>query len=246
MARLIRLLDRALTLPVEVLELSTAPSHHLLKVLRAKPGQAVEIFNGSGEFVRGSLAEQSSKKTAVIAVTESGTSSTESPLEITLCIAISKGDRFDYALQKATELGVSRIIPMIAERSEFKLKDERLEKKLLSWQGIVDAAAEQCGRFHSPMVESPLTTALLIPSLGSNFDLKLVLHHRSVSKLQEELSVKNAVLLIGPEGGLSENEIILAEASGFKSVLFGPRVLRTETAPIVALTILQQFYGDFA
>ena len=245
MARLIRLLDRALSLPVEALELSAAPSHHLLKVLRAKPGQAVEIFNGSGEFVRGSLAEQSSKKTAVIAIAESGTSSTESPLEITLCIAISKGDRFDYALQKATELGVNRIIPMIAERSEFKLKGERLEKKLLSWQGIMDAAAEQCGRFHSPVVESPRTTADLIPTIGSSFDLKLVLHHRSVTKLDQTLTPKNAVLLIGPEGGLSKNEISLAEASGFKSVLFGPRVLRTETAPIVALTVLQQFYGDF-
>jgi 16S rRNA (uracil1498-N3)-methyltransferase len=245
MARLIRLLDRALSLPVTVLELSAAPSHHLLKVLRAKPGQAVEIFNGSGEFARGTLAEQSSKKTAVVAVAESGYSSAESPLQTTLCIAISKGDRFDYALQKATELGVSHIMPMISERSEFKLKGERLDKKLISWQGIVDAAAEQCGRFHSPIVEPPLATAELIPSICSNFDLKLVLHHRSVTKLDKALSPKTAVLLIGPEGGLSESEIKLAEASGFKSVLFGPRVLRTETAPIVALTILQQLYGDF-
>lgn len=245
MARLIRLLDRALSSSASTLELSAAPSHHLLKVLRAKPGQAVEVFDGNGRFARGTLGTLSSKKVAVIDISEWGNASLESPLDITLCLAISKGDRFDYALQKATELGVNRIIPMIAERSEFKLKGERLEKKQLSWQGIVDAAAEQCGRFHSPVVATPTETAKLIPSMEGDFDLKIVLHHRSATKLDSTIMPRSVALLIGPEGGLSEQEISLAESVGFRSVLFGPRVLRTETAPIVALSILQQFYGDF-
>ena len=245
MARCIRLLDRSLTPDDSSFTLAAAPSHHLLKALRAQTGQPVEVFDGSGQFIRGTLSAQSSKRNAIIDVLERGARSLESPLLTTLCIAISKGDRFDYALQKATELGVSQIVPIVTERSEFRLKGERLQKKHASWQGIVDTASEQCGRFHSPIVSEVISISQLLESLVDDYDLRLVLHHRAATTLATTASPKSVLLLIGPEGGLSEAEISLAEQRAFQAVLFGPRVLRTETAPIVALTVLQQLYGDF-
>lgn len=243
--RLIRLYIPDILLNTSDITLPSAPSHHLLKVLRSKPGQTVELFNGVGnQWARGVLSDESTKTTAVISVSETGVQDNESPISTTLAISLSKGDRFEYALQKATELGVTHIQPIIAERSEFKLKGDRLEKRLDSWNALVAAACEQCYRYSKPQVAAPIT---LSQWLSTN-DLpteRWVLHHRSATQMPETLADNSIALLIGPEGGLTRAEIEHAEKTGFKSVLFGPRVLRTETAPVVALSLIQQRYGDF-
>jgi len=241
--RLIRLYDPQGLSNLSEVSLSEGPSHHLLKVLRAKAGTNVEIFDGKGNWARGILSEASTKKVAMINIAEEGNSSNESPVTTTMYLAVSKGDRFDYALQKATELGISHIIPVLTERSEFKLSGERLEKKVNSWQQICIAACEQCYRYSIPTVSTPQRLEHIIQN--DTAAEKWVLHHRSTTVLDPTISPQSISFIIGPEGGLSEQEIELAHNAGFKSKLFGPRVLRTETAPIVALTLIQSLYGDF-
>jgi len=241
--RLIRLFDPQDLSGKTSISLNEAPSHHLLKVLRAKTGVEVEIFDGKGNWVRGKLSSNSSKKVAVIDIDSTGEKNNESPVTTTMYLALSKGDRFEYALQKATELGVSHIIPIISERSEFKLSGDRLDKKVNSWQQICIAACEQCYRYRVPTVSAPQRLEQAIAN--DIAQEKWVLHHRSTTQLDPSLSPSSISFIIGPEGGLSEGEIELAHSLGFKSKLFGPRVLRTETAPVVALTLIQSLYGDF-
>ena len=216
-------------------------AQHLLKVLRMQSGDKLKLFNGDGKFYLASIAETAKKSfTAQIELAE--LAKTESSLTCHLGQVISRGDRMDYAVQKATEMGVNEISPLLSERCEVKLNGERAEKRRLHWLQVAISAAEQCGRATIPVIHSPIK---LEDWLSSREGLSLVLHHRDTQNLNA-LEKPNLVnLLVGPEGGLTENEIKQAKDNSFISTTLGPRVMRTETAPIAALSIVQWLWGDF-
>lgn len=226
-----------------LIELGKDAARHLVTVLRMKPGEHVSLFNGEGGEYSGEIVS-ATPKSVTVQLADHYSSDRESPLKTLLGIGISRGDRFDWVLQKATELGVSEIYPLYTERTEVKLKGEREEKKQRQWQQIIISACEQCGRNRMPVLHTPVN---LRDWLGTEADIKLLLHHRSDVTLQSLTGIKpaSAALLIGPEGGLSEAEISQGLASGFHALTLGPRVFRTETAPIAALSLFQGMWGDF-
>ena len=166
----------------------------------------------------------------------------ESSLQSHLAISISRGERFDFVLQKATELGVTEITPLFTERTEVKLQGDRLDKKLSSWQKILISACEQCGRNVIPTLNLPQAFEPFIRSAQA--EQKFVLHHRNTVSPSNATTAKSVLLLVGPEGGLSEQEIAGAREYDFQNLALGPRVLRTETAPLAALSIFQFLWGD--
>lgn len=233
---------QALT-PGTTLELEEGPSHHLVKVLRMTEGRELRVFNGDHHEYR-AFINSCSKKVATITVDSVANITQPSPLLTELAVGLSKGDRFDFIIQKATELGVNRIVPLLTERSEVKLNHERTQKKHVSWQQIAISACEQCQRNDIPEIVLPKTLEDFVEQCDS--DARFVLHHRSEERLGSESSPQSATLLIGPEGGLSDDEILTAERAGFKPLTIGPRVMRTETAPIAALALFQYLWGDFS
>lgn len=226
----------------QVIDLDATASRYLGSVLRMAVGRPLIAFNGQGgEYL--ATVHAVSKKQVSIGVGKFNPDNRESPLQLTLGIGLSKGDRFDWVIQKATELGVNHITPLFTSRSEVKLNKERADKKLGHWQQIAISASEQCQRNIPPVVVAPVKLADWLASRAE--DLKLVLHHRSDKSLAQHQQPQSAALLIGPEGGLDDDEIEQALASEFQQLTLGPRVFRTETAPIVALSLLQYAWGDF-
>lgn len=225
------------------IELEPAPSAHIAKAMRMGVGDTLTLFNGrGGEFA--ATISAVNKKAVTVAIGEFRDINLESPLAIHLGIAISRGERMDWVIQKATELGVSRVSPLLTERTEVKLKGERAAKKIQHWRQVGIAACEQCGRNQLPHIE-PLQ-ALPEWLAATEDETKLVLHHRALrteSAGTERIPTRIS-LLIGPEGGLSDDEIGLAERANFDALRLGPRVMRTETAPLAAIAILQSRWGD--
>lgn len=234
--------DQALAAGAEI-GLEPGPSHHLLKVLRLKPGAGLRLFNGRGGSVAAVLAGSRGQE-ARVAVGDFDPADHESPLAIELAIGVSRGERMDWVVQKAVELGVAAIRPLVTERTEVRLAGERRDKKLGHWRQIVIAACEQCGRNRLPVVHSPQSLADWLPAAAG---LRLVLAPDAATALAaiDAVAPNVVTLLIGPEGGLSAAEIDAAIAAGFHAVGLGPRVLRTETAPLAALAICQARWGDF-
>ena len=229
-------------IPETTVELDERASHHLLRVLRMEPGQPLCLFNGDGNEYPAELAE-GGRKTARARVLECNFPKSESPLAIRLAQVISKGDRMDYAVQKSVELGAHDIQPLISERCDVRLTGDREEKRVRHWQHVAVSSAEQCGRARVPAVQ-PLMSLEEWLGQPSDAELRLVLHHRSQDGLTAHSHPGRLDLLIGPEGGLSDAEISAAREAGFSPVTFGPRVLRTETAPVVALSLCQWLWGD--
>ena len=222
-------------------ELPEAQAHYIGRVLRMAEGDAVQLFDGSGQEYRGALLEVGKKRVRV-QLGEAFAGQPPSSLEIHLGQGLSRGERMDWAIQKATELGVSEITPIISERCEVRLKDERAEKRQAHWQQIAVSACEQCGRSTVPVIHPPVLMAEWLKACGA--ELKLVLHPVA-EPLVSHAKPATLAFLIGPEGGLSDTEVSQAQAAGFHSARLGPRVLRTETAPVVALAVAQQLWGDF-
>jgi 16S rRNA (uracil1498-N3)-methyltransferase len=222
-------------------ELPEDQAHYIARVLRLSAGDAVQLFDGSGHEYRGELLE-AGKKRVLVELRETLAGIAESPLHIHLGQGLSRGERMDWAIQKATELGVSAITPLVSERCEVRLKDERADKRLAHWRQVAISACEQCGRSVVPVIHPPVTLAEWQASVEA--ELKLVLHPVAVP-LQQHARPQSLAFLIGPEGGLSEAEVSAAQAAGFQPARLGPRVLRTETAPVVALSVAQQLWGDF-
>ena len=220
--------------------LPEASAHYIGRVLRLSAGSAVQLFDGSGAEYRGELLEVG-KKSVSVELHERLTGMPESPLRIHLGQGLSRGERMDWAIQKATELGVSEITPLISERCEVRLNDERADKRLAHWRQIAISACEQCGRSVLPLIHAPLELAAWLQQVEA--DLKLVLHPIA-APLQSHDKPNSLAFLVGPEGGLSEAEVDQAKAAGFHAARLGPRVLRTETAPVVALSVAQQLWGD--
>lgn len=227
----------------ESVELDSAASNHVGKVLRMKPGQHLSLFNGSGVEYTASITEVN-KKHVIAAIESSIEVASESTLNTHIGQVMSRGDRMDYMIQKSTELGATEITPLTSERCEVKLKGDREEKRIKQWQQIAISAAEQCGRSKIPTIH-PITTVESFVKQKSQDALGLVLHHRTTQQITDLEQPRNVRLLIGPEGGLSESEIEMATHHQFVATTFGPRVFRTETAPVAALSILQWLWGDF-
>jgi 16S rRNA (uracil1498-N3)-methyltransferase len=232
-------IDAPLTLGQQ--ELPEAQAHYIGRVLRHAVGNAVQLFDGSGREFRGELVEVG-KKTVRVELREQLDGQAESPLRIHLGQGLSRGERMDWAIQKAVELGVAEITPIVSERCEVRLKDERADKRLAHWRQVAISACEQCGRSVLPVIHPPLELADWLAR--SEADLKLVLHPVA-EPLLSHARPQSLAFLIGPEGGLSESEVAQAKAQGFHAARLGPRVLRTETAPVVALSVAQQLWGDF-
>ncbi|MGE8351027.1 MAG: 16S rRNA (uracil(1498)-N(3))-methyltransferase [Pseudomonas protegens] len=222
-------------------ELPEAQAHYIGRVLRMAEGDALQVFDGSGMEFRGTLVEVGKKRVRV-QLDESFAGQDESPLQIHLGQGLSRGERMDWAIQKATELGVGEITPIFSERCEVRLKDERADKRLLHWRQVAISACEQCGRSRVPLIHAPVLLADWIKQTQA--DLKLVLHPVA-QPLESHAKPQTLAFLIGPEGGLSDAEVEQAHGAGFLPARLGPRVLRTETAPVVALAVAQQLWGDF-
>ncbi len=222
-------------------ELPETQAHYMARVLRLAVGDKVQLFDGSGVEFLGELVEVS-KKTVFVALHEQIAGLAESPLHLHLGQGLSRGERMDWAIQKATELGVSAITPIVSERCEVRLKDERADKRLAHWRQIAISACEQCGRSVLPVIHPPLTLVEWLAQTDAA--LKLVLHPVAEPLTSHEKPASLA-FLIGPEGGLSDAEVQQAQKAGFLAARLGPRVLRTETAPVVALSVAQQLWGDF-
>jgi 16S rRNA (uracil1498-N3)-methyltransferase len=225
------------------LALDEKASHHLAKVLRAQVGESLILFNGEGGEYSAKIT-QITKKAVTVLITAFTLREAESPIHIHLAQGIARGEKMDFIVQKAVELGASQIIPLTTERSTVRLNAEREEKRLSHWQAVVISACEQSGRNHLPEVTAPQSLNEWLPQVKA--DLCFVLSPHVNTKLPDHPLPQNAsiVLLIGSEGGLSNEEVHLAMQQGFLPLNLGPRVLRTETATLAALTMIQFQYGD--
>jgi len=217
-------------------------SHYLARVLRVVAGQPLVLFNGDGHDYA-SVVENASKKGIVAGVNTRLPGAAESPLRSTLVQSVARGERMDFALQKATELGVTVIQPVESARTEVRLKPEKVEARMGHWQKVLNSACEQCGRARLPELRPPME---LVDWASSAADgLRLVLAPAQDQPLSQ-LALPSAVeVLVGPEGGFDEQEMELLLRSDVKAVSLGPRILRTETAGPAALAILQSLAGDF-
>ena len=229
--------------------------HYLHQVLRMKSGRKVWLFNGQGgEYL--AEAVQLERRKGRLKVLEFVDVDRESPRPRRLEIALSKGDRFDWVIQKATELGVTDIQPLVTHYTDVRIDNERLEKRMAHWQGIVRSASEQSGRTRLPQLYRPVVfdahMEASCPAAGSvGPSLKYVLDPTGEQSLYRQLVSSTIAadstvrLLVGPEGGFSSAEIESANRAGYQSVTLGPRVLRTETAPVAALAVVQSLCGDW-
>ena len=228
-----------------VTELGGDASHHVLKVLRLRVGDALVVFDGNGHEFAAEI-ESCAQSRVRVRVLEQRPVLDESPLRITLVQAVSRTDRMDWTLQKATELGVHAIAPVLSARSIVKLDGEQARRKLDHWRAIVGNACEQCARSTLPLVHEPEPLAgYLVRSRLSN--CSIVLEPTGASELAAAPAGDGYLeLLIGPEGGFEPSELVLAVRSGFEARRLGPRILRTETAGVAAIAILQALHGDLA
>ncbi|QYX46055.1 16S rRNA (uracil(1498)-N(3))-methyltransferase [Pseudomonas tussilaginis] len=222
-------------------DLPEAQAHYIGRVLRMAAGDAVQLFDGSGQEYLGQLLEVG-KKTVRVQLNETFAGPADSSLKVHLGQGLSRGERMDWAIQKATELGANIITPIVSERCEVRLKDERADKRLAHWRQVAISACEQCSRSSVPQINPPVLLADWLKACDEQ--LKLVLHPVA-EPLVSHQKPDSLAFLIGPEGGLSEAEVEQAKAAGFQAARLGPRVLRTETAPVVALAVAQQLWGDF-
>ena len=222
-------------------ELQDETAHYVSKVLRLRIGDPLCVFNGDGHEYDG-YVEDMSKKTVLLTLETALAPQTESRLHTILGLGISRGERMDFAIQKSTELGVTVIVPLFTEHCEVKLAAERLDRRQEHWQQIAVSACEQSGRVRIPEVARPvpLNDWLKTVQAGRKFLFDLSQNQT----LGGERPEQGVALLIGPEGGLSAGEQKLAIDAGFTGIAMGARVLRTETAPVVALSVLQYLWGS--
>ena len=220
--------------------------HHSIKVLRLRTGDAITLFNGDGFDYQAVLTVLKREASAQIKSKREGVK--ESPLKVTLVQGVSRGERMDFALQKSVELGVYRIQPVLTERTVVKLDSKRRENRMNHWRSIMISACEQSGRSVVPELAAPVNLSEYLQQVSGSDTVKLVLSPTGEQSISQcaELAGLQANVLIGPEGGLSDTEIEAAQKSGFAPVRMGPRVLRTETAALVALSVLQDRFGDLS
>ena len=231
-----------------LIRLESMGSAHLIKVLRMRAGGKVTLFNGDG-FDYAAEIETPKPESAELRLINHKFNPNESTLKITLIQALCRGEKMDWVLEKATELGVHRIIPVQTERTEVQLDAERAQKRLQHWQRVVISACEQCGRARIPEI-LPIRALDAHLAAKLNRDIAWVLEPGSsglglvLSEFSAPNDIRDIHLAIGPEGGFSERDLAQFSAADFRSISFGARILRTETAGIVALAVLQNLWGD--
>lgn len=230
--------------PKQTITVDEKAFHHLVHVLRIKMNEPLILFNGDGlDYV--SEVRSINKKNIHIDILSAHPNHNESPLTIHLAQAIARGEKMDLIIQKAVELGVNTIAPLITERCNVKLTEERSEKRFLHWQAIIIRAAEQSGRSRLPILLPPQHLSTYLTKQDTDIRFVLSPHVETENIHLEKNSVSSISLLIGPEGGLSDTEVKAATESGFIPLCLGPRILRTETASLAAISILQYRFGDF-
>ncbi|HET7755962.1 MAG TPA: 16S rRNA (uracil(1498)-N(3))-methyltransferase [Steroidobacteraceae bacterium] len=234
----------------ERIRLEGGAASHVTRVLRLRVGEALVLFNGAGGEFLGSI-DKAHGGEVTVGIGEHVAVERESPLALTLAQGISRGERMDLVVQKATELGVSHLVPLLTERSVVRLEAQQADRRLNHWRAIAIGACEQSGRNRLPQVSTPLGLRDFLhrpgaPAPGSTAGSRLLLSPEATRRLAElERPAGPVTVLVGPEGGLADTEAEAAVAAGFTPVRVGPRVLRTETAAIAAITLLQREFGDF-
>lgn len=234
---------RAALSPGAHIELPEPVARHAVRVLRLPPGAPLVLFDGRGGEYPAHI-ERIERDCVIVALGAWREIERETPLAITLVQALQGGDKMDFTIQKAVELGVRHIVPVDSRRSVMRLAGERAAKRIAHWQGVVAAACEQCGRNQVPLVAplEKLENWLARPAPGA---LRLMLMPTAEQTLASITPAAEVQLLIGAEGGLDPQEVLAAQQAGFQGVRLGPRVLRTETAGLAALAAMQTLWGDF-
>lgn len=223
-------------------QLDANASRHLLQTLRLRPGDEIELFDGSGDNYSAVLLD-TDKRSARAEVRQHLARQPLPALQLDLAIGVSRGERMDFGIQKAVELGIQHIAPLFTERSMVQLKGQRLSAREQHWQGVIRHACEQSGRARLPILHSPQRFHTWLGTFQGN---GILLDHRAALALPDLPPPGGQItLLVGPEGGLSPAERTQAADRGLIGVRLGPRVLRTETAPLAALAVIQALWGDF-
>jgi 16S rRNA (uracil1498-N3)-methyltransferase len=217
-------------------------ANHLARVLRLRAGDTLTVFDGSGDEYAARV-EAVQKKSVVVEVGEHRAVNRESPIHLSLAQGVSRGERMDLVVQKATELGVARIVPVLTQRSVVRLDARQTANKLLHWRAIAIAACEQSGRNRIPEVAAPVALDEFLRASAST-SARVLLSPEGTHRVRDLARYSALTVLIGPEGGLTEAEHEAASKSGFTRVSLGPRILRTETAALAALAVLQHHLGD--
>ena len=232
-------LDTDLSIGASVI-LPIEAHRHVVNVLRLKESHSLILFNGKGCEYTASI-NTIEKKQTLVTIEKELCNSTTSPLNIELGLSLIKNDKFDFALQKSVELGVNSITPLSATRSPIKLDSKRENKRQLHWQGIIQSACEQSGRNILPTL-NPVQS---ITNWLSSSEISGIIFEPTAVKTLSSLESKNTIrIIIGPEGGFTDNELATVEESNFSKVKLGPRILRAETAAISAISALQLLWGD--
>lgn len=237
----------AFSLPT--VELGTDETRHLRDVLRLQRGDEVYVFDGQGNEYRATIAELERSSCRLEVLENVNAARPESPLNLILAVALLKGDKFDLVVQKAVELGVKSIIPVITQRADVIIRNEPdAERKRGRWQRIALEATKQCGRAFLMKVEKPASFSQVVDQRASDGRARLMFTERDGDSFENALSnlnqIENAVALIGSEGGFADDEIEQAHAAGWKLITLGGRIMRAETAAIVIAGLLQHRFGD--
>jgi len=234
-------LDLALE-PGTTCNLTEEAAHHVATVLRMKAGEALVLFNGRGGSYRATITRMG-KRSVEVNVGAHEPDDRESPLAITLAQAVMRGQHMDYALQKAVELGVQQIVPLLCLHGNVRLGEKQKQHRHAHWRKLIINACEQCGRNRIPRLTAPMR---LVEWVGTDTsEVKLILHPRDGIRLSGIQSAgKTLTLLAGPEGGFGDEEIATAQRHGYRSIVLGPRILRAESAALVAISICQARWGD--
>lgn len=226
------------------LNLPPQAADHVARVLRMNPGDPVTVFNGDGNDYAAIIVVVG-KREVMLRIEHVQTLVNESPLQLTLAQGVVRGEKMDLIVQKATELGVVRIVPLLTERSEVKLDAARAEKRLAHWRAVAASACEQSGRARLPEITPALPLLAWLGSLAEDGALRLALLPEATRSSRElHFAAGGGVLVVGPEGGLGERDISALTAARFEGLRLGPRILRTETAGMAALAALQALHGD--
>ena len=230
--------------PGQEIALPPQAGEHVARVLRLQASDRLRLFNGDGSEFSGEIASIGKRAVNARVLERIDGADRESPLHITLGQGIARGEKMDWVLQKATELGVARIVPLVTERTEVRLDAERAERRLAHWQAVLASACEQCGRNRLPELAPPARLADWAASLDDSAGLRLALDPRGDARVQALAPAARAVLVVGPEGGLSTADLAVLTQASFRGLRLGPRILRTETAGLAALAALQALHGD--
>lgn len=226
------------------IDLPAQAGEHLVRVLRLERGHPLVLFNGDGGEYAATITALAKRGVTVQVGERRADADRESPLRLVLAQGIARGDKMDWVLQKATELGVERIVPLITERTEVRLDADRAERRLAHWQAVLAGACEQSGRNRLPELAAPVRLAHWAASLGAEAGRRLALDPTGDRRASDLPRIEAATLVVGPEGGLSDQDLAVLRQAGFDGLRLGPRILRTETAGLAAIAALQALHGD--